>query len=177
MAGAAALTNRSTIRWTLHQLVASGVVGVYDAGTEPVWGIGADQHLAAAFYRNTAIHILVDRAIAETALLAAVEDAETSVDGQALPTTVRDEAQWEPQRRLASAESRSMEPLKTARRLAGHRELVDAFEYPDVARRRRDFADEIATAIRRGSSCPPAMLLGGAVRLPWCRRRRSTPYR
>ena len=73
VAGAADLTNRSTIRWTLHQLVDSGVVEVYDAGTEAVWGISADQHLVAAFYRNTAIHILVDRAIAETALLAATE--------------------------------------------------------------------------------------------------------
>jgi glycerol-3-phosphate O-acyltransferase len=246
VAGAADLTNRSTIRWTLHQLVASGVVSVYDAGTEPVWGIGADQHLVAAFYRNTAIHILVDRAIAETALLAAVEDAENSVDRQVLPTAVRDEAlslrellkfeflfsaraqfekeladevrligrvedtskaapaadvrgllekadlllahlvlrpfldayhivadrlaalenesfdedqflgeclevgkQWELQRRIANAESRSMELFKTALRLARHRELVDAFESPDIAQRRRDFADEIATAIRR----------------------------
>jgi len=92
VAGAADLTNRSTIRWTLHQLVASGVVKVYDAGTEPVWGIGTDQHLVAAFYRNTAIHILVDRAIAETALLAAIEDAEGSVEGLVQPTAVRDEA-------------------------------------------------------------------------------------
>jgi glycerol-3-phosphate O-acyltransferase len=243
VAGAADLTNRSTIRWTLHQLVASGVVSVYDAGTEPVWGIGADQHLVAAFYRNTAIHILVDRAIAETALLAATENC---ADGSVLPATVRDEAlslrellkfeflfsaraqfekdladevrligpvedtskaasapdvrgllekadlllshlvlrpfldayhivadrlaaledesfdedaflaecldvgkQWELQRRIASAESRSMELFKTALRLARHRELVDAFEYPDIAARRREFADEIATAIRR----------------------------
>jgi len=243
VAGAADLTNRSTIRWTLHQLVASGVVSVYDAGTEAVWGIGADQHLVAAFYRNTAIHIFVDRAIAETALLAA---SETSLDGSVLPAAVRDEAlslrellkfeflfsaraqfekeladevrligpwedttkaasaadvrrlleqadvllahlvlrpfldayhivadrlaaledesfnedaflaeclevgkQWELQRRIASAESRSMELFKTALRLARHRELVDAFEYPDIASRRRDFADEIATAIRR----------------------------
>ena len=246
VAGAADLTNRSTIRWTLHQLVASGVVSVYDAGTEPVWGIGADQHLVAAFYRNTAIHILVDRAIAETALLAAVEDAESSVERLVLPATVRDEAlslrellkfeflfsaraqfekelagevrligrvedtskpasaadvrgllekadlllahlvlrpfldayhivadrlaaledesfdegaflaecldvgkQWELQRRIASAESRSMELFKTALRLARHRELVDAFQYPDIAARRREFADEIAMAIRR----------------------------
>jgi glycerol-3-phosphate O-acyltransferase len=243
VAGAADLTNRSTIRWTLHQLVASGVVSVYDAGTEPVWGIGEDQHLVAAFYRNTAIHILVDRAIAETALLAA---SETSVDGLVSPASVRDEAlslrellkfeflfsarvqfekdladevrligpvedttkaasaaevrrlleqadlllahlvlrpyldayhivadrlaahedesfdeqaflaeclevgkQWELQRRIASAESRSMELFKTALRLARHRELVDGFEYPDIADRRRQFADEIATAIRR----------------------------
>jgi glycerol-3-phosphate O-acyltransferase len=246
VAGAADLTNRSTIRWTLHQLVASGVVSVYDAGTEAVWGIGEDQHLVAAFYRNTAIHILVDRAIAEMALLAAAENAATSVDGSVLPATVRDEAlslrellkfeflfsaraqfekdladevrligpvedttksaaaaevrrllesadlllahlvlrpfldayhivadrlaayedesfdeqaflaeclqvgkQWELQHRIASAESRSMELFKTALRLARHRELVDGFNYPDIAERRRQFADEIATAIRR----------------------------
>jgi glycerol-3-phosphate O-acyltransferase len=243
VAGAADLTNRSTIRWTLHQLVASGVVSVYDAGTEAVWGIEADQHLVAAFYRNTAIHIFVDRAIAETALLAATEDC---VDGSVLPATVRDEAlslrellkfeflfsaraqfekdladevrligpvedptkaasaadvrrllehadvlvahlvlrpfldayhivadrlaalddesfdeeaflgeclevgkQWELQRRIASAESRSMELFKTALRLARHRELVDGFEDRDIAARRRGFADEIATAVRR----------------------------
>lgn len=246
VAGAADLTNRSTIRWTLHQLVASGVVSVYDAGTEPVWGIGAEQHLVAAFYRNAAIHIVVDRAIAETALLAAVEDAEGSVEGLVQPTAVRDEAlrlrellkfeflfsaraqfekeladevrligrvddtrkaahaadvrgllekadvllahlvlrpfldayhivadrlaayddesfdedaflaeclevgkQWELQRRIASAESRSMELFKTALRLARHRELVDGAAEPDIARRRREFADEIATAVRR----------------------------
>ncbi len=246
VAGAADLTNRSTIRWTLHQLVASGVVSVYDAGTEPVWGIGAEQHLVAAFYRNAAIHIVVDRAIAETALLAAIEDAEGCVEGLVHPTAVRDEAlrlrellkfeflfsaraqfekeladevrligrvedtrkaagaadvrgllekadvllahlvlrpfldayhivadrlaayddesfdedaflaeclevgkQWELQRRIASAESRSMELFKTALRLARHRELVDGVEEPDIARRRREFADEIATAVRR----------------------------
>ncbi|OMB93742.1 lysophospholipid acyltransferase [Mycobacterium colombiense] len=246
VAGAADLTNRSTIRWTLHQLVASGVVSVYDAGTEPVWGIGAEQHLVAAFYRNAAIHIVVDRAIAETALLAATEDAEGSVDGLVQPTAVRDEAlrlrellkfeflfsaraqfekeladevrligrvddtskaasagdvrglldkadvllahlvlrpfldayhivadrladyddesfdedeflaeclevgkQWELQRRIASAESRSMELFKTALRLARHRELVDGVEHPEIARRRREFADEIAAAVRR----------------------------
>ena len=87
VAGAADLTNRSTIRWTLHQLVASGVVTVYDAGTEPVWGICTDQNLVAAFYRNTAIHILVDRAIAEMALVAACESS-----GSISPRMVRDEA-------------------------------------------------------------------------------------
>ncbi len=246
VAGAADLTNRSTIRWTLHQLVASGVVSVYDAGTEPVWGIRAEQHLVAAFYRNAAIHIVVDRAIAETALLAAIEDAEGSVEGLVQPTAVRDEAlrlrellkfeflfsaraqfekeladevrligrvedtrkaasaadmrgllekadvllahlvlrpfldayhivadrlaayedesfdedaflaeclevgkQWELQRRITSAESRSMELFKTALRLARHRELVDGVEEADIARRRREFAEEIAIAVRR----------------------------
>jgi glycerol-3-phosphate O-acyltransferase len=249
VAGAADLTNRSTIRWTLHQLVASGVVSVYDAGTEAVWGINADQHLVAAFYRNTAIHILVDRAIAEMALLAALESAESpgaSPNGSVQPATVRDEAlrlrellkfeflfsaraqfereladevrligavedtsrpaaagdvrrllesaglllahlvlrpfldayhivadrlagyedesfdeaaflteclqvgkQWELQRRIASAESRSMELFKTALRLARHRELVDGSDGAAIADRRREFAHEIATATRR----------------------------
>lgn len=90
VAGAAELTNRSTIRWTLQELVASGVVSVYDAGADAVWGIGEDQHLVAAFYRNTAIHILVDRAIAEMALLAAAETSVTT--GGVTPATVRDEA-------------------------------------------------------------------------------------
>lgn len=243
VAGAADLTNRSTIRWTLHQMVASGVVSVYDAGTEAVWGIGEDQHLVAAFYRNTAIHILVDRAVAELALLAA---AETTTSGSVSPATVRDEAlslrdllkfeflfsgraqfekdlanevlligsvvdtskpaaaadvwrllesadvllahlvlrpfldayhivadrlaaheddsfdeegflaeclqvgkQWELQRNIASAESRSMELFKTALRLARHRELVDGADATDIAKRRQQFADEIATATRR----------------------------
>lgn len=243
VAGAADLTNRSTIRWTLHQMVASGVVSVYDAGTEAVWGIGEDQHLVAAFYRNTAIHILVDRAVAELALLTA---AETTTNGSVSPATVRDEAlslrdllkfeflfsgraqfekdlanevlligsvvdtskpaaaadvwrllesadvllahlvlrpfldayhivadrlaaheddsfdeegflaeclqvgkQWELQRNIASAESRSMELFKTALRLARHRELVDGADATDIAKRRQQFADEIATATRR----------------------------
>ncbi|VBA52401.1 Putative acyltransferase plsB1 [Mycobacterium attenuatum] len=249
VAGAADLTNRSTIRWALHQMVASGVVRVYEAGTEAVWGIGEDQHLVAAFYRNTAIHIFVDRAIAELALLAAAEIAEGSAEGSVQPATVRDEAlrlrellkfeflfsaraqfekdladevrligpvedttkaataeqvrqllesadlllahlvlrpfldayhivadrlaacedvvfdeqaflaeclqvgkQWELQRRIANAESRSMELFKTALRLVRHRELVDGVpdsDSHDIAQRRREFADEIATAIRR----------------------------
>ncbi|MBY0442483.1 MAG: lysophospholipid acyltransferase [Mycobacteriaceae bacterium] len=248
VAGAADLTNRSTIRWTLHQLVDSGVVSVYDAGTEAVWGIREDQQLVAAFYRNTAIHILVDRAIAEMAILAASEAA--SETGSFSASTVRDEAlrlrellkfeflfsgraqfekeltdevdligpvirsvegatktytaaealqllesadlllahlvlrpfldayhivadrlaaqpdesfdektflteclqvgkQWELQLKIANAESRSMELFKTALRLARHRELVDGSVHADVAKRRRQFADEIATAVRR----------------------------
>ncbi|MGH3634201.1 lysophospholipid acyltransferase [Mycobacterium sp.] len=243
VAGAADLTNRSTIRWTLHQLVASGVVSVYDTGTEAVWGIGEHQHLVAAFYRNTAIHILVDRAIAETALLAA---SSNPVDGVDFLATVLDEAlrlrellkfeflfsaradferdltdelrlicgvsdtaevcgpadarrrlesadvllahlvlrpfldayhivadrlaayedepfekkaflaeclqvgrQWELQRRIANAESRSMELFKTALRLAEHRELFDGHDSGDLCKRRQQFADEIATATRR----------------------------
>ncbi len=80
VAGAASLTDRSTIRRALQELVASGVLTCYDAGTEPVWRIAEHQHLVAAFYRNTTIHILVGRAIGEVALLAAEEAPDTLPD-------------------------------------------------------------------------------------------------
>jgi glycerol-3-phosphate O-acyltransferase len=46
------------------------VLTSYASGAEPVWGIGPHQHLVAAFYRNSAIHVLILRAITELALLA-----------------------------------------------------------------------------------------------------------
>lgn len=73
VAGAANLRDRSTVRRALADLTSSGVLTAYDEGTEPVWRIGDDQHLVAAFYRNTLIHILVDRAIGELALLTVSE--------------------------------------------------------------------------------------------------------
>lgn len=84
VAGAANLTDRATIRRTLQELVASGVLASYDGGTDTVWVIGAGQHLVAAFYRNTAIHMLVDRAIGELALVAATEGG---ADGLGTATT------------------------------------------------------------------------------------------
>ncbi len=59
------------VREALDALAAGGVVMRYDAGPEPVYAIGADQELAAAYYRNTIIHFFVDGAIAELALRAA----------------------------------------------------------------------------------------------------------
>ena len=85
VAGAADLRDRSTIRRALAELARSGVLTAYDGGTEPVWKIGDDQHLVAAFYRNTVIHILVERAIGELALLTVSElepDAELPPGGE-----------------------------------------------------------------------------------------------
>jgi glycerol-3-phosphate O-acyltransferase len=83
VAGGANLTDPATVRRTLQELVASGVLTSYDGGTDTVWVIGPGQHLVAAFYRNTAIHLLVDRAIGELALVAATEGGE---DGLATAT-------------------------------------------------------------------------------------------
>jgi glycerol-3-phosphate O-acyltransferase len=62
------------LRRALDALVESGVVSRFAEGPEPVYKIGSDQHLTAAYYRNTIIHFFVNGAIAELALLAAAED-------------------------------------------------------------------------------------------------------
>ncbi|RBY88176.1 glycerol-3-phosphate 1-O-acyltransferase [Blastococcus sp. TBT05-19] len=58
------------VRQVLGTLAGQGVVTVYDGGEEPVHAIERGQHLVAAFYRNSAIHHFVDRAIAELVMLA-----------------------------------------------------------------------------------------------------------
>jgi glycerol-3-phosphate O-acyltransferase len=75
VAGGADLTERATVSQTLHALVGSGVLTCYSEGPVTVWGIGTDQHLIVAVYRNSALHVLVMRAIAELALLAIVGTA------------------------------------------------------------------------------------------------------
>ena len=68
------LDSPTSVQRTLVSLVASGVVTCYAEGPEPVYAIGPDQHLTAAYYRNTIIHFFVTGAIAEVALLQAGED-------------------------------------------------------------------------------------------------------
>ncbi|CAG0998946.1 glycerol-3-phosphate O-acyltransferase [Myxococcaceae bacterium] len=68
------LDTTECVRRVLDELVTSGVVTCYAEGPEAVYAIGADQHLAAAYYRNTIIHFFVNGAIAELALLRASEE-------------------------------------------------------------------------------------------------------
>ena len=58
------LDSPTSVQRTLVSLVASGVVTCYAEGPEPVYAIGPDQHLTAAYYRNTIIHFFVTGAIA-----------------------------------------------------------------------------------------------------------------
>jgi glycerol-3-phosphate O-acyltransferase len=60
---------------TLAELQVNGVVSCFAEGPEPVYAIGEDQHLAAAYYRNTIVHFFINSAIAELSLLRAAEDA------------------------------------------------------------------------------------------------------
>ena len=68
------LDDPTGIRRTLDQLVENGVLTCFAGGFEPVYAIGPNQHLTAAYYRNTIAHFFVNGAIAELALLRAGED-------------------------------------------------------------------------------------------------------
>jgi glycerol-3-phosphate O-acyltransferase len=57
------------VRRVLGALAQQNVVTIYAGGEEPVYAIERGQHLVAAFYRNSAIHHFVDRAVAELVLL------------------------------------------------------------------------------------------------------------
>lgn len=73
IAGGANLTDGFTLRWALTQLTQSQVVIPYVGGEDTVWRIGENQHLVAAVYRNSAVHTLLVRAIAELTLLRLAE--------------------------------------------------------------------------------------------------------
>ena len=75
------LEDEAGVLAALQALMRSKVVTCYDGGPDAVYGIGPDQHLAAAFYRNSIIHFFVRGAIAELALVRAAEvDPDDAVD-------------------------------------------------------------------------------------------------
>jgi glycerol-3-phosphate O-acyltransferase len=57
------------LRETLERLAEAHVVRCYAAGLQPVYSIEPGRHHVAAFYRNGALHHLVNRALAELATL------------------------------------------------------------------------------------------------------------
>jgi glycerol-3-phosphate O-acyltransferase len=62
------------VQRVLGALSQQNVVTIYAGGVEPVYAIERGQHLVAAFYRNSAIHHFLDRAVAELVLLSAPAD-------------------------------------------------------------------------------------------------------
>ncbi|MET0144908.1 MAG: glycerol-3-phosphate 1-O-acyltransferase [Ilumatobacteraceae bacterium] len=70
-ASARGLRRSAVRRSALDGLVRQGVVARADDGREPVFLIGPDQHLAAAFYRNATLHRFLDASIVELSIVAA----------------------------------------------------------------------------------------------------------
>ena len=72
----AELRTRHGLRMTLDQLAEAHVVSIYEGGAEPVFSIRHGRHHVAAFYRNGALHHLLNRALTEVALLRVSDAAE-----------------------------------------------------------------------------------------------------
>ncbi len=68
------LRSLDSLRAALEALARGGVVSSFDGGLEPVYSIGPERHLEAAFYRNASVHFFVNRAITELVLVRAAEE-------------------------------------------------------------------------------------------------------
>jgi glycerol-3-phosphate O-acyltransferase len=77
------------VRRTLSTLVEHGVVECYADGPDPVYRIGPDRELAAAFYRNSVIHWFLPRSIVELALIATADSPSSDAATVALDDAFR----------------------------------------------------------------------------------------
>jgi glycerol-3-phosphate O-acyltransferase len=73
LAPSAQISDIDATRRILDALVQHNTVHEHKGGLSTVYNIGPDQHLAAAFYRNTILHFFLTDAIAELAMLKAAE--------------------------------------------------------------------------------------------------------
>jgi glycerol-3-phosphate O-acyltransferase len=95
--GALDLNTTEGIAKALDALGRHGVVAHYDGGSDPVWWIGPSRHLEAAFYRNSVVHFLLGRAIAELVLVRVSEAQmpDAVVDGWEEALRIRDLLKFE----------------------------------------------------------------------------------
>ena len=91
------LRSREGVAQALTALGRHGLVERYDGGVEPVWSIGPTRHLEAAFYRNSVVHFLVNRAIAELVLARVAEEEvpDAVIDGWDEALRIRDVLKFE----------------------------------------------------------------------------------
>ena len=82
---------------TLNSLIDTNTLEVHDDGSEPVYFVHREQYEVAAFYRNSAIHWFVNRAILELAMFIAIrEDSEDLVgSGKQATLDLRDLLKFE----------------------------------------------------------------------------------
>jgi glycerol-3-phosphate O-acyltransferase len=83
------LRSERALRGTLDTLVKGSVASRFEDGLEPVYGIGPDRHLEAAFYRNSSVHLFVNRAITELVLASAAEQPSDRVFDEAWEEALR----------------------------------------------------------------------------------------
>ena len=74
------LDNEAEARVALESLVDSDVVSRIDGPGDQVYVVEKDQHLAAAYYRNTIIHFFVNAAIVEVSVAGMLRDGVFGID-------------------------------------------------------------------------------------------------
>ncbi|HVL84729.1 MAG TPA: glycerol-3-phosphate 1-O-acyltransferase [Pseudonocardia sp.] len=164
--GEEVLATEDGVRRVLAALAAQDVVTIYAGGEEPVYAIERGQHLVAAFYRNSAIHHVVDRAIAELMLLC--EPAERWAEAARL----RDQLKFEfffPDRDAHTARlCEELERLDAGGETAGGRDVLARAGFLCAHRVLRSFVDAQLVVAERLVARPPDRAVVGKAFLDEC---------
>jgi glycerol-3-phosphate O-acyltransferase len=129
------------ITQALAALSRHGVVRRFDGGLEPVWSIGSERYLEAAFYRNSVVHFFLGRAIAELVLARVAEEAvpDAVVDGWEEALRIRDLLKFEfffARKRVFGQEGAAWDALERTKLVIAPRVLASFLEaYLVVAER------------------------------------------
>ena len=85
----------SAVRCAAEALAGTGVIEKYAGGVEPVYFVTERGRHAASYYRNTVIHFVLVRAIAELSARAAAEDADPMRDTRSWALRMRELLKFE----------------------------------------------------------------------------------
>lgn len=88
LADSAVLHDSERLGAVLDTLMESGVVTRFEGGPTPVYGIAEGQHIGAAFYRNSMLHFVLERAICEVAALGAMTSSPAKREDKFFETAV-----------------------------------------------------------------------------------------
>jgi len=88
LADSAVLHDSERLGAVLDSLLESGVVTRFDGGPTAVYGIAEGQHIGAAFYRNSMLHFVLERAICEVAALGALTTSPANREDKFFETAV-----------------------------------------------------------------------------------------
>jgi len=85
------LADKDRLESVMTLMIKRQLIACFDQGLETVYGIGDRQHSAAGYYRNTAIHFFVTKAIVELALAASMPE---TTPAEHAVTAILEEAKW-----------------------------------------------------------------------------------
>jgi len=147
-----ALRTQAGVNHVLGALAQQHVVTVYAGGAEPVYAIQRGQHLVAAFYRNSAIHHFVDRAVAELVLLS--EPADRWDEAMRLRDQLKFEFFFPHKVSYRAQLSAELERLDPGWETADGRRVLERSPLLVASRVLRSFVDAQLVVAERLGACP-----------------------